>query len=171
MNSVINDIPQPIVEDMMLWFAKQDNTTKKTIFRKQHFLFQQEQEKGEAVSLPWLAILCLYAAIKQCGWQDEKNFRTGKMVSDKGLKAVAKRRRQRSLRYRAHRDQIRVWLKRHWGIVHELRREGLSWRGIARMILDEYGIDVSHTTLIAYWRKYHENYRHLHSSRDTSGAF
>jgi len=143
-------------KSLLHWFGQQDSTTQEEVFRLQHSLFLRAKDRSLGIGLARLSIQCLYEAIKASGWQDEQDYRNGKAVSDVGLKRIAKRRRRRALRYRSHRDRIRTWLHRNWGIVEEQRRIGLSWRRISQMIHSEYKISVSHTTLIKYEDYYHD---------------
>ena len=142
---------------LMQWFGAQDQDTKVQILRKKFGLFEKYRnihriKKGY---LTLLEIHCLFEAIEVCGWQDEQDFRKGKNISDEALDGIAQRRKQRAYyQYKPHRAQVGGWLQSNWRIVSGLRENGLGWRRVSRKLLAEYGVSISHTSLMKYARRY-----------------
>ena len=141
---------------VLLWFAKQAEEVQIRIMRRKYREFMRLKNMHPKISKPALDLAALVLAAQHSGWADERAYRSSKSVSEVAAKQISERRRARAKAYRPHRDQVRVWLAKHWGKVMDIRAAGLSWRRMARVIADEHGISISHTTLYSYWRRWNE---------------
>lgn len=145
-----------IVRDILTWFARQGEDVQTSIMRRKHREFMRLQRQYPHFGKPLLELAALVLAVAESGWKDEQAYRSSKNLSEAAVKGIRQRRQARAANYQAHRDQVRVWLGKNWGKVMDMRRVGLSWRGVAAMIADEHGISISHTAIHAYWRRWNE---------------
>jgi hypothetical protein len=141
---------------ILSWFAKQAEEVQVQIMRRKYGEFMRQKNIHPKISKPALDLASLVLAAHDSGWSDEHAYRSSKGLSEDSAKRISERRRAGAKAYLPHREQVRSWLAKHWGKVMDMRRAGLSWRRTAAMIADEHGIRISHTTLHAYWRHWHE---------------
>ena len=140
---------QKQIRDVFLWFANQDFTTQKNIFRQKQLLFRHsKEERGQDLAL--LDFQCFCQAIADAGWKDEQDYSKGKAIAEDAARQMAVRRRRRANNSQAHRVRVRLWLNKNWGKVLEFRRADLGWRRVSQLIKAEHGITISHTTLLRY---------------------
>ena len=144
-------VPHNKTKEMLLWFAVQDATTHVDILKEQKTLLDGFTEQEISHDDGELRYQCLLLAIQNCGWQAERDFIRGKALSDDSARQISINRKRRAKSYQARRVQVRAWLDCNWGKVLEYHRADLGWRAVSKVIFDEHGIKISHTTL---WRYY-----------------
>ena len=134
------------------WFAVQAESVQLDILKSKHSEQDRLAHRFPRHSGVVAELAALLLAAHAAGWADEQAFHTSRSISETAAKRIAERRTARCGAYAAHREKVRLWLKKNWGKVMDIRRTGLSWRRVAAMLADEHGIRISHTTLHSYWR-------------------
>lgn len=98
----------------------------------------------------------LLQAIVDCGYGDEIAFKTSKGISRNAAKGISERRKQRAGVYAVPAKHNREWVIKNLGKVVEFRRAGLSWRRVTVALQAEHGIQISHSSLVKYWKEAHD---------------
>ena len=162
-------LPQEHIRELFLWYAEQDFVTQKNVFQQKQLLFRNSEKKGVR-DLALLDFRCFCQAVTDGGWKEEQDYRQGKTVSEEAARQISIRRGRRAKNIQAHRVKVRNWLHKNWGKVLEYRRAELGWRRVSQMIKTEYGITISHTTLVRYDRRFDQQMC-CSGSRKTGAAF
>ncbi len=155
--TIITGFDALLARHILTWFARQDEGL------QVHILQRTTQESARLhptfhrFTEYQLTLAGLVLATHNAGWADERAYHSSKSISEAAAKGITARRHARAKAYLAHRDQVRLWLAKHWGKVMDMRRAGLSWRRASVMIADEHGISISHSALHNYWRQWNES--------------
>ena len=144
------------VRQILSWFARQDEGLQVAILKDKNIAHNHLRHLAEKHGVTETELAALVLTAERSGWRDEQAYRSSKSISPEAARAISKRRQSRAGAYKAHREQVRSWLAKHWGKVMDMRRAGLSWRRVSVMIADEHGISISHSSLHAFWRKWNE---------------
>lgn len=139
---------------ILTWFARQAIEVQVDILRRKEGEHKRLLVKHPRSGSFTLELAALIVATERSGWADEQAYRSSRSIGEDAAKRIQARRLALARQYLSHRDQVRAWLPKHWGKVMDMRRTGLSWRRVARMIEDEHGVRVSHSALFNYWRKW-----------------
>lgn len=144
------------VRQILSWFARQGEDLQVAILKDKRIAHERLLHLAEKHGVTETELAALVVAAERSGWSDEQAYRSSKSVTPEAAQRISGRRVARAGAYRAHRERVRSWLAKHWGKVMDMRRAGLSWRRVSTMIADEHGIDISHSALHQYWRKWDE---------------
>lgn len=130
------------------WFADQAVEIQLEILHKKLGYSHKREKTPE--TLVWCDFV---RAIMNSGFTDEARYNMGLSITDEAAKGMTRRRAKKAARY-ASSKKCGTWLRQNWGKVVEARRAGLSWRDISTFLYTEYGVEVSHSTLLNYHRKF-----------------
>lgn len=141
---------------ILTWFAMQEEGVQIEIIRCKQSEQKRVLGRFTKHDLASVELAALILATNSSGWADEQAYRSSKSLSADAARRITERRQARAGAYLSHREQVHIWLAKHWGKVMDMRRVGLSWRRVSVMIAVEYGINISHTALHKYWRSWNE---------------
>ena len=141
---------------ILSWFARQEEGLQVGILKDKRIEHERLRGLIAQHGITETELAALVTAAEHNGWSDEQAYRSSKSVSPEAARRISRRRTARAGAYRAHREQVRIWLAKHWGKVMDMRRAGLSWRRVSAMIADEHGVSISHSALHKFWRKWNE---------------
>lgn len=146
------------VRQILSWFARQEEGQQVGILKDKHIEHERLRSLIAQHGVTETELAALVTAAERNGWSDEQAYRSSKSVSPEAARRISGRRTARAGAYRAHREQVRAWLAKHWGKVMDMRRAGLSWRRVSAMVADEHGVRISHSALHKFWRKWNEQF-------------
>lgn len=139
----------------LTWFAKQAEEVQVEIIEKKNNDLAKILASCPRYESCQAELAALIMAIRHLGWDDEQAFRSSKGVSVDAAQNIKRRRQAKSKEYLGRNRKINVWLRKHWGIVMELRRANLSWLAVAEFVRVEHGIKISHTTFRNFAERWH----------------
>ena len=145
-----------VARQILAWFARQEEGVQVGVLQRKRIEHERIYRRYLQHGVISTELAALVLAAEHSGWSDEQASRSSRSIGQEEAQSISRRRQARAGAYQAHREQVRSWLAKHWGKVMDMRRGGLSWRRVSRMIADEHGISISHTALHKFWREWNE---------------
>ncbi|MBU4474822.1 MAG: hypothetical protein KUA35_09335 [Pseudodesulfovibrio sp.] len=133
-------------QDALRWYARQTEEFRVNLMTNRFRLFCDLKAKQVDKDLALLEYAALCLVLKSEGFFAEKRYRSKKVLADSEIQLLRKRRTEKAqaiqLRTRK-RGQVMERLAKKWGVVVELRENGLSFRDIAVYLKENHQLKVS----------------------------
>lgn len=144
-------------QDALRWYARQPEPTRVKIMKSRFKVFQSLKAKLGGQNLPLLEYAALCIALKTEGYLAEKQYRSKKVVNERGLKKIKDRRLDKANALaKPRRGHKAAKLAKKWGVVVELREEGHSLQTICEYLKKHHKLTVSRQYLhekIQEWKR------------------
>lgn len=133
-------------QDALRWYARQAEDFRISVMTNRFRLFCDLKARRVDQDLALLEYAALCLALKSEGFLAEKRYRSKKVISDKEIQVLRKRRLEKAKAIQAktrRRGQVKARLAKKWGVVVELKGQGLSYQALSDYLKENHHISVS----------------------------
>jgi len=129
-------------QSALRWFARQSEEARVRLMKDRFKLFRSLRAIKKLSKPTTLDYAAIVLAAKGNGFLAEKKYRSKRVPTARELEVIAARRAERA-RAQKRIPKKREKVARKWGVVVELRRQGISFAGIAKYLSREHQIKVT----------------------------